>query len=188
MPLLATDYVDIIFESQASHIITDHVPECPQLTSIYGSHMINIGKKLQLKMYAILLFVFLPASTQHSVSILSRDPSIKRSICKGCKGLLIPGLTAKVQIQSTSKQITEKKKKKKKQKHFKTQVWTCQQCKCVRNFVLNPKFLLWSEKCHNWKSHDLTMKFIKLIHDNRWNFVWLWPLNCILGNVSDLQP
>ena len=35
---------------QASHAVIKQVPECPQLTSIYGNHMVSICKKLQLKM------------------------------------------------------------------------------------------------------------------------------------------
>ena len=37
---------------KASQVVMDNVPECPQLTSVYGSQMVGIGKKLQLKMWA----------------------------------------------------------------------------------------------------------------------------------------
>jgi len=73
---------------------------------------------------------------------LFRDPSIKRTICKGCKGLLVAGVTAIVKIRKAGK--TSRKKK---SKHcLKTQEWTCLQCNSVRNFVLKPDFMLWSEK------------------------------------------
>lgn len=75
--------------------------------------------------------------------IIPRDPSIKRTICKSCKGLLIAGVTASVKIRSVGKTSQKKKPKRK----VKTQEWTCLQCHSVRNFVLKSDYMLWSEKC-----------------------------------------
>ena len=72
----------------------------------------------------------------------NRDPSIKRTICKGCKGLLVVGVTARVKIHRAG----NKSKKRKCKKQLKTQEWTCLQCNSVRNFVLKPDYMIWSEK------------------------------------------
>ncbi|CAG0912365.1 unnamed protein product [Notodromas monacha] len=59
------------------------------------------------------------------------DPSVKRCICKGCNGLLIPGATARVRCHS------------KRQKHVS---WTCLTCKFVRRFLLDKNYSLWYDK------------------------------------------
>ncbi|KAK4021695.1 ribonuclease P protein subunit rpr2 [Daphnia magna] len=108
------------FLYQASVVMLNAVPSCPSISSFYGTNIVSIGKKLQLKL----------------------DPSLKRTMCKGCKGLLIPGKTAEVRIQ---KPLTSKKKKKRQKKNNKIQVWKCLLCECVKNYILKSDYILWSE-------------------------------------------
>ncbi|KAG9048755.1 hypothetical protein FS837_012118 [Tulasnella sp. UAMH 9824] len=58
-------------------------------------------------------------------SVLRMDPSVKRTICKGCQAVLIPGVTAKVRTKSsrTHKHITR---------------YICQQCKKARDIPSPP--------------------------------------------------
>ncbi|XP_057372970.1 ribonuclease P protein subunit p21-like [Daphnia carinata] len=107
------------FLYQASVVMLNALPTCPSLSSFYGTNIVSIGKKLQLKL----------------------DPSLKRTMCKGCKVLLIPGKTAEVSIQ---KPMTSKKKKRQK-KYNKIQVWKCLLCQCVKNYILKSDYVLWSE-------------------------------------------
>lgn len=109
------------FLIQASHVVTEMGNSCPQLSCHYGNHISSIGKKLQLKM----------------------DPDVKRSLCKCCQGLLIPSLTASVQIKDV-----KIGKKKSRGKH-KIQRWTCLLCKNFRDFPLRKDKLLWVEKSEN---------------------------------------
>ena len=74
-----------------------------------------------------------------SYMVCSRDPSIKRTMCKGCKGQLVPSVTASVVIKVVNK---AKKGRKKRKLGPKMQLWTCHVCKCVRRFPLYPKFSL----------------------------------------------
>lgn len=53
---------------------------------------------------------------------------IKRTICKGCRAILLAGVTCKIRI---------KKKK---------AIWICIQCKTIKNFDLrNPDYKLWTQ-------------------------------------------
>ncbi|KAI9565161.1 hypothetical protein GHT06_008937 [Daphnia sinensis] len=108
------------FLYQASVVMLNAVPSCSSLSSFYGTNMVSIGKKLQLKL----------------------DPSLKRTMCKGCKSLLIPGKTAVIKIQ---KPLISKKKKKRQKNYNKIQVWKCLLCKCVKTYILKPDYVLWSE-------------------------------------------
>ncbi|XP_046648485.1 ribonuclease P protein subunit p21-like [Daphnia pulicaria] len=109
------------FLYQASIVALNAVPHCPQITSVFGKNMISIGKKLQLKL----------------------DHSVKRTICKGCKVLLIPGKSVEVKI----KQIPASRKRKSRcGNQRKIQEWKCMFCSCVKQFVLNPGYSLWAEQ------------------------------------------
>ena len=59
------------------------------------------------------------------------DPSLKRTLCKGCGGLLQPGTTARVRVKS------------KRQKHV---AWTCLACGAIKRFNLDPKHKLWYDR------------------------------------------
>lgn len=79
---------------------------------------------------------------------ICRDPNVKRSLCKSCQGLLVPSLTARVQIKEVK---TGKKKSKRKQK---IQRWTCFVCHSFRDFLLQKDKLLWVEKSQNNKMSE----------------------------------
>ncbi|XP_016047702.1 ribonuclease P protein subunit p21 isoform X2 [Erinaceus europaeus] len=64
--------------------------------------------------------------------VLRRDPSVKRTLCRGCSSLLIPGLTC-----------TQR------QRRCKGQRWTVQTClTCQRSqrFLNDPEHLLWGDR------------------------------------------
>ncbi|EFB13098.1 hypothetical protein PANDA_018970, partial [Ailuropoda melanoleuca] len=64
--------------------------------------------------------------------VLRRDPSVKRTLCRGCSSLLIPGLTC-----------TQR------QRRCKGQRWTVQTClTCQRSqrFLNDPDHLLWGDR------------------------------------------
>ncbi|XP_060615366.2 ribonuclease P protein subunit p21 [Anolis sagrei] len=73
--------------------------------------------------------------TQNSISrrlVLRQDPSVKRTICKSCFSLLVPGVSATVR-----------------QRKRRNQRWTAVQClKCglTKRFLSNPNYKLWSEQ------------------------------------------
>lgn len=89
---------------QLSHF---HVKQNPRLSAYYLKEMIAITKK----------------------AVLRLDPRIKRTICKGCYMLLIPGLTVKVRHRKKSKII-----------------WTCMYCGTLKRFPANnSNYKIWSE-------------------------------------------
>ncbi|XP_022366711.1 ribonuclease P protein subunit p21 isoform X2 [Enhydra lutris kenyoni] len=64
--------------------------------------------------------------------VLRRDPSVKRTLCRGCSSLLIPGLTC-----------TQR------QRRCRGQRWTVQTClTCQRSqrFLNDPDHLLWGDR------------------------------------------
>jgi len=69
-----------------------------------------------------------------------RDPSVKRTMCKGCKTLMVPGMTAKVAIWN--KTLKTQKTKKISSKLCKVQKWVCTQCRGVRDFSLKSDYVL----------------------------------------------
>ncbi|XP_053286137.1 ribonuclease P protein subunit p21 isoform X1 [Pleuronectes platessa] len=63
-------------------------------------------------------------------SFYCRDPSVKRTICKKCFSLLIPGVTA-----------TTRQQRKKRKTRF--TVVTCLSCGQSKKFLNNPDYCLW---------------------------------------------
>ncbi|XP_015763392.1 PREDICTED: ribonuclease P protein subunit p21-like isoform X2 [Acropora digitifera] len=62
---------------------------------------------------------------------MSRDPSIKRKICKYCHVVLVPGVTATVRLR------------RKREKHI---VVKCLCCKKMKRYLCRPGHVLWSER------------------------------------------
>lgn len=56
---------------------------------------------------------------------------VKRTICKGCRSILIPGKTAKVRVR------------RKPTHHVR---WTCEKCHTFRIFNTKSTYTLWSEQ------------------------------------------
>ncbi|XP_054833795.1 ribonuclease P protein subunit p21 [Eublepharis macularius] len=73
--------------------------------------------------------------TQNSISrrlVLRQDPSVKRTVCKSCFSLLVPGVSSTVR-----------------QRKRRNQRWTvvrCLNCGLTKRFLSNPDYKLWSEQ------------------------------------------
>ncbi|XP_023809750.1 ribonuclease P protein subunit p21 [Oryzias latipes] len=65
--------------------------------------------------------------------VLRQDPSVKRTLCKGCCTLLIPGVTA-----------TTRQRRKKRKTSF--TVVRCLSCGQTKTFQNNPDYRLWVER------------------------------------------
>jgi len=102
-------YERINYLYQAARTMLEHNTKQPQVSCFYGHVLSNVAAR----------------------GVLKLDPSIKRTICKACNAVLIPGLTSSVRIRG------------KRQKHL---VITCIQCKTLKRFVCNSKHKLWSEQ------------------------------------------
>ncbi|XP_075223556.1 ribonuclease P protein subunit Rpp21 [Lycorma delicatula] len=79
------------------------------LSSNYGKLLLSIGRK----------------------GLSRMEPEIKRTICKGCNVLLIPGETASVRLHK---------------KPASRIVWKCLKCSSIRRYNLRPGYELWAEK------------------------------------------
>lgn len=97
------------FLHQASHAVLAINPENVEMSRFYASTMKEIAKKLVYKL----------------------DPNIKRTTCKHCHALLVPGITAKVRIR------------RKRERHL---VVTCLGCNTLRRYLCRPGHVLWSEQ------------------------------------------
>ncbi|XP_049571681.1 ribonuclease P protein subunit p21 isoform X1 [Orcinus orca] len=98
------------FLYQAAHCVLAQDPENQALARFYCHTERTIAKRL----------------------VLRRDPSVKRTLCRGCSSLLIPGLTC-----------TQR------QRRCKAQRWTVQTClTCQRSqrFLNDPRHLLWGDR------------------------------------------
>ncbi|XP_077980609.1 ribonuclease P protein subunit p21-like [Glandiceps talaboti] len=97
------------FLYQAAHSTLVQNPDNVELARFYIATMRTIAKRLVLRI----------------------DPSIKRTICKKCNLLLIPGITATVRMRA------------KREQHV---VVTCLFCKMVKRFLARENYQLWSER------------------------------------------
>ncbi|XP_036882759.1 ribonuclease P protein subunit p21 isoform X2 [Manis javanica] len=98
------------FLYQAAHCVLGQDPENQALARFYCHTERIIAKRL----------------------VLRRDPSVKRTLCRGCSSLLIPGLTC-----------TQR------QRRCRGQRWTVQTClTCQRSqrFLNDPDHLLWGDR------------------------------------------
>ncbi|XP_078524589.1 ribonuclease P protein subunit p21 [Lissotriton helveticus] len=98
------------FLYQAAHCVLAQNPENIELSRFYCFTERTISKRL----------------------VLRQDPSIKRTVCKMCYTLLIPGVTATVRQRKTHGQ--------------KRTVVRCLSCGLVKRFVNNIHYKLWSEQ------------------------------------------
>ncbi|CAH3173930.1 unnamed protein product [Porites evermanni] len=103
------------FLHQASHAVLTINPANVEMSRFYTSTMKEIARKLVYKL----------------------DPSIKRTTCKHCNALLVPGVTAKVRVRS------------KRERHV---VITCVACRTVRRYLCRADHVLWSEKANDDKN------------------------------------
>uniref|UniRef100_A0A5F5Q4G3 Ribonuclease P/MRP subunit p21 n=1 Tax=Equus caballus TaxID=9796 RepID=A0A5F5Q4G3_HORSE len=106
------------FLYQAAHCVLAQDPENQALATFYCHTERTIAKRLVLRRS--------PCPSAH------RDPSVKRTLCRGCSSLLIPGLTC-----------TQR------QRRCRGQRWTVQTCLTCRRsqrFLNNPGHLLWGDR------------------------------------------
>ncbi|XP_069827184.1 ribonuclease P protein subunit p21 isoform X1 [Dendropsophus ebraccatus] len=98
------------FLYQAAHCVLAANPENVELARFYCHTEKTIGKRL----------------------VLRQDPSIKRTICKRCSGLLLSGITCTVrQRKHRGQRLT---------------VVRCLSCGLAKRFLNNPNYKLWSEQ------------------------------------------
>ncbi|XP_057696525.1 ribonuclease P protein subunit p21 [Corythoichthys intestinalis] len=104
-------YLRLNYLYQAAHCVLSQNPENVELARFYCFTQRIIAKRL----------------------VLRQDPSIKRTICKKCYSLLIPGLTA-----------TTRQRWKKGKKHF--TVMRCLSCNHSKTLLNNPDYCLWQDR------------------------------------------
>lgn len=97
------------FLYQASNILLGIQPKNTELSRFYSNTMMKIGTK----------------------NLMKIDPNVKRTICKICSALLVPGVTAKVRMRC------------KRETHI---VWTCMKCGTMKRFMCRKGYQLWCEK------------------------------------------
>ncbi|XP_069507607.1 ribonuclease P protein subunit p21 [Ambystoma mexicanum] len=100
------------FLYQAAHCVLSQNPENIELARFYCHTERTISKRL----------------------VLRRDPSVKRTICKRCHSLLLPGITATV------------RQRRRRNHRPRRTVVRCISCGLVKGFVNDPNYKLWSEQ------------------------------------------
>lgn len=105
------------FLHQASHVVLAINPENVEMSRFYASTLKSTAQKLVFKL----------------------DPSIKRTICKHCHTLLIPGITARVRVR------------RRRERHI---VVTCLECQTIKRYLCRANYVLWSLKQNNPKQQD----------------------------------
>uniref|UniRef100_A0A5F9C172 Tripartite motif containing 39 n=1 Tax=Oryctolagus cuniculus TaxID=9986 RepID=A0A5F9C172_RABIT len=110
-------FLRLNFLYQAAHCVLAQDPENQALARFYCHTERTIAKRLVLR---------------RPFASAPRDPSVKRTLCRGCSSPLIPGLTC-----------TQR------QRRCKGQRWTVQTClTCQRSqrFLNDPRHLLWGDR------------------------------------------
>ena len=108
------NYNRINYLFQAAHAVLKENPQNVGLVQHYCLTLKNIARK----------------------NVLRLDPSMKRSICKKCCMLLIPGITASVRIRKRGKSWA---------------AVTCLECQVVKRFVVNKEHELWTDSPSAWE-------------------------------------
>jgi len=99
---------------QAAHLALKQGPGGVTLARFYVQTLVSIAQK----------------------NVIRLDPSIKRTLCKRCHSLLLPGVTSTVRIQ---------------QKRRRSQrIVTCLQCRSIKRFAVNPAHQLWGDSPEAW--------------------------------------
>ncbi|XP_061634819.1 ribonuclease P protein subunit p21 [Phyllopteryx taeniolatus] len=97
---------------QAAHCVLSQNPDNVELARFYCFTQRTIARRL----------------------VLRQDPSVKRTICKKCCSLLIPGLTA----------TTRQQRKRGKKSRF--TVLRCLSCKQSKTLLNDPDYCLWQDR------------------------------------------
>ncbi|XP_077440018.1 ribonuclease P protein subunit p21 [Vanacampus margaritifer] len=104
-------YLRLNYLYQAAHCVLAHNPDNLELARFYSFTQRTIARRL----------------------VLRQDPSVKRTICKKCCSLLIPGLTA----------TTRQRKRGKKRR---ITVLRCLSCKQSKTLLNKPDYCLWQDR------------------------------------------
>ncbi|KAM4629001.1 ribonuclease P protein subunit p21 [Polymixia lowei] len=96
---------------QAAHCVLSQNPENVELARFYCFTQKTIAKRL----------------------VLRQDPSVKRTLCKKCCSLLVPGVTA-----------TSRQRRKKNKTRF--TVLRCLSCRQTKTLLNNPEHCLWVDR------------------------------------------
>uniref|UniRef100_A0A1A7Z4K5 Ribonuclease P 21 subunit n=1 Tax=Iconisemion striatum TaxID=60296 RepID=A0A1A7Z4K5_9TELE len=96
---------------QAAHCVLSQNPNNVELARFYCFTQKTIARRL----------------------VLRQDPSVKRTICKKCCSLLIPGVTA-----------TTRQRRKNKKTRF--TVLRCLSCGQIKTLLNNPDYTLWADR------------------------------------------
>ncbi|XP_038668710.1 ribonuclease P protein subunit p21 [Scyliorhinus canicula] len=97
------------FLYQAAHCVLAQNPENEELARFYAYTQRTISKRL----------------------VQRQDPSVKRTICKCCSSLLLPGLTATVRQRKRAQRVT---------------IVRCLTCGVTKRFPRKPGYSLWAER------------------------------------------
>ncbi|KAJ3599612.1 hypothetical protein NHX12_033568 [Muraenolepis orangiensis] len=104
-------YERLNYLHQAAHCVLGQNPSNVELARFYSFTQKTIAKRL----------------------VLRQDPSVKRTLCKKCCSLLIPGVTA-----------TSRQRRKKRKSQF--TVIRCLSCGQTKRFLNNPEHCLWVDR------------------------------------------
>nr|XP_020667940.1 ribonuclease P protein subunit p21 isoform X1 [Pogona vitticeps]XP_020667941.1 ribonuclease P protein subunit p21 isoform X1 [Pogona vitticeps] len=126
------------FLYQAAHCVLAQNPENQELARFYCHTQNSISRRL----------------------VLRQDPSVKRTICKACFSLLVPGISSTVRQRrirdgggfknpTSTLGSTRSKGSKQLNSERRNQRWTsvqCLNCGLTKRFLSNPEYKLWSEQ------------------------------------------
>ncbi|XP_048450331.1 ribonuclease P protein subunit p21, partial [Rhincodon typus] len=94
---------------QAAHCVLANSPGNEELVRFYCHTQRTISKRL----------------------VLRQDPSVKRTVCKRCSALLVPGITATVRQRG---------------RRHKSTVVRCLACGLTKRFPSKPGYILWVDR------------------------------------------
>ncbi|XP_007483538.1 ribonuclease P protein subunit p21 isoform X1 [Monodelphis domestica] len=110
------------FLYQAAHCVLAQNPENQALARFYCHTERTIGKRL----------------------VLRQDPSVKRTLCRGCSSLLVPGLTC---TQRQRRHLGQR-----------WTVQTCLTCHRSRRYLNDPKHQLWGDRPEAQQGNQADLK------------------------------
>ncbi|XP_013393903.1 ribonuclease P protein subunit p21 isoform X1 [Lingula anatina] len=105
------------FLYQAAHHALASNPDNVEMVRFYTHSLKNIAKR----------------------KVLRLDPSLKRTMCKRCSMLLVPGVSATVRVRG---------------KGLKRVIVKCVECKLLKRFPLKEGYKLWCEQPEAWIDQD----------------------------------
>uniref|UniRef100_V9LGR8 Ribonuclease P protein subunit p21-like protein n=2 Tax=Callorhinchus milii TaxID=7868 RepID=V9LGR8_CALMI len=114
-------YTRLNFLHQAAHLILNQCPNNQALVRFYCHTQRSIAKRL----------------------VLRHDPSVKRTICKRCSALLIPGISCTIRQRKKNRPVT---------------VIRCVTCGLTKRFENRRDYQVWSEHSEAQLQHQTLIK------------------------------